>query len=183
MVWQHSSENMSAKISSHPLSCWHIYSNVHQSALSLLPSSHPKHFQLVSAPSNSLPSFSIVTGSNCCRLPIKITEEVSIPAAAKEIRVDAAIAAVLSELDAIFWLKEDQRAARKACLDGKDVFSLFLGKRQDEQRSTVTTNHTNRFWVALNMAKGSSSHLLILLKRRIYRCWMKCVKDPKRSAY
>lgn len=33
--------------------------------------------------------------------------------------MDAAVAAVLSELDAIFRLKEDQRAARKACLDGK----------------------------------------------------------------
>lgn len=61
--------------------------------------------------------------------------------------MDAAVAAALSELDVIFRLKDNQRAARKACLDEKNVFSLLsfgFGKRRDEQRSTVTTNNTNR---------------------------------------
>lgn len=51
--------------------------------------------------------------------------------------MDAAVAAVLSELDAIFRLKEDQRAARKACLDGKDVFSLASERDEIDRKSVV----------------------------------------------
>ncbi len=46
-------------------------------------------------------------------------------AAAKEVSLHAAIAAVLSELDNTSSLKEEQRMALKALLDGKDVFVLL----------------------------------------------------------
>lgn len=40
--------------------------------------------------------------------------------------VDAAVAAVLSELDGVFTFKEEQRTALKAPLVGRDVFALLL---------------------------------------------------------
>lgn len=43
-------------------------------------------------------------------------------ASAKEISINTAVAAVLSQLDDIFTLKRDQRATLKASLTGKDVF-------------------------------------------------------------
>ena len=47
-------------------------------------------------------------------------------AAPKEVSVDAAIASAISELESILSLKEDQKTALKAFLDGKDVFALLL---------------------------------------------------------
>ncbi len=47
-------------------------------------------------------------------------------AAPIELSMDASIAAVLSELDNISSLKEEQRTAPKAFLGGKDVFALLL---------------------------------------------------------
>ncbi len=41
------------------------------------------------------------------------------------VSVDAAIASVLSELESISSLKEEQRTTMKAFLDGKDVFSFL----------------------------------------------------------
>lgn len=46
--------------------------------------------------------------------------------ATKEISVDTAVAVVLSELDGIFALKDEQRTAQKAFLGGEGVFSLRL---------------------------------------------------------
>ena len=47
-------------------------------------------------------------------------------AAPKEVSVDAAIVSVISELESFSALKEEQRTARKAFLDGKDDFALLL---------------------------------------------------------
>lgn len=52
--------------------------------------------------------------------------------AAKEVSVDAAIASVLSELDNIYLLKEEQRTALKACHYGKDVFALLRTGKSNE---------------------------------------------------
>lgn len=41
---------------------------------------------------------------------------------------NAAVAAGLSELDGMFTLKKEQRAALKVCLSGKGVFTLLFGK-------------------------------------------------------
>lgn len=45
--------------------------------------------------------------------------------AANEISVDAAVTAVLSELDGIFTLKEEQRMTLKAFFSEKDILSLL----------------------------------------------------------
>lgn len=45
--------------------------------------------------------------------------------AAKEISVDAAVAAVSTKFDGLFTLKEAQRMALKAFLSEKDVFALL----------------------------------------------------------
>ena len=47
-------------------------------------------------------------------------------AAPKKVSVDAAIASIISELESISSLKEEQRTALKAFLNGKDVFVLLL---------------------------------------------------------
>ncbi len=47
-------------------------------------------------------------------------------AATDVVNVDSAIAAVLSELESISSLKEEQRTTLKVFPDGKDVFALFL---------------------------------------------------------
>lgn len=47
-------------------------------------------------------------------------------AAAKVTSMDAVVAAVLSKLDGIFILKEEQRMTPKAFLSIKDVFTLLL---------------------------------------------------------
>lgn len=45
----------------------------------------------------------------------------------KEVSVNAAVAAVSSELDNISSLKEEQKTKRKAFPDGNDVFTLPTG--------------------------------------------------------
>lgn len=60
-------------------------------------------------------------------------------AAAKEINIDAAVAAVLAELDEISALKEGQRTALRA-FSIKDVLALLLtgfGYSLVKQRSTL----------------------------------------------
>lgn len=45
----------------------------------------------------------------------------------QEISIDAAVRAVVSELDGIFVLRQEQRnMAQKAFISGKDVFLLLL---------------------------------------------------------
>lgn len=46
--------------------------------------------------------------------------------AAKKIYMDAGVAVVLSELDGIFSLKQQQWKALKTSLGGKDSFPLYL---------------------------------------------------------
>lgn len=61
-------------------------------------------------------------------------------AAAKEVGVDAAIAAVLSQLGNIYSFKEEQKMELQAFLDGEDVFLLLLagfGKRHEFDRHNV----------------------------------------------
>lgn len=47
-------------------------------------------------------------------------------AAAKDVLMDAAIGADLSEVDGIFTLKEEQKSAPKAFLGGQRSFALFM---------------------------------------------------------
>ncbi len=47
-------------------------------------------------------------------------------AATDVVNVDSAIAAVLSELESISSLKEEQRTTLEVFPDGRDVFALFL---------------------------------------------------------
>ncbi len=47
-------------------------------------------------------------------------------AAAKEVSMDVALAAVLSELNNISSLREEQRKALKAFLGGKNVFAFLF---------------------------------------------------------
>lgn len=54
-------------------------------------------------------------------------EEVSLTqASAKQISMDVAVGAVLSELVGVFTFKQEQRAALKALLGEKDVFTVVL---------------------------------------------------------
>lgn len=46
-------------------------------------------------------------------------------AATKEIRVDAAVAAVLSELDGLFTFKEQHKTGQKALLGGQHCLALL----------------------------------------------------------
>lgn len=70
-------------------------------------------------------------GRKCCKLFLKSlygeeeAEAIASVAAATEIRVEAAVVAVLSELDGISELKKEQRMAFKCFLRGKEVFLLF----------------------------------------------------------
>lgn len=54
-----------------------------------------------------------------------MTVSLALIAASKETHVDAAAAAVLSELDGVFSLNERQRMAQKDFLSGYDVFALL----------------------------------------------------------
>lgn len=74
-------------------------------------------------------------GCDFCKLPRKTTEEeVTTSLAEKEVSL-----AVLLELDVIFTLKEEQRAALEAFLSGKAVVVLLLtgfGNRSAEHCGT-----------------------------------------------
>lgn len=78
-------------------------------------------------------------------------EEASVSrGAAKEINVDAATAAVLSEPDSIFPFEEEQRTTLKPFLGGEDVLSLLptgIG------RSLV--KHRRALWVATGRRRTS----------------------------
>lgn len=57
---------------------------------------------------------------------LQTTQEVQEEEAAKEITVDAAFRAVLSELDGVLTLKEQKKTAPKTFLCGRRVFTLLL---------------------------------------------------------
>lgn len=56
----------------------------------------------------------------------EIQEATVSRAAARNISADAGVAAVLSEMDGFFTLKEEKRTTLKLLLHGKDVFASFL---------------------------------------------------------
>lgn len=64
-------------------------------------------------------------------------------AAATEIRVEAAVVAVLSKLDGISELKKEQRMAFKCFLNGKEVFPLLSA---DFGKSFVS--HPSKLWLS-----------------------------------
>lgn len=71
-------------------------------------------------------------GNNCCNLPLNTTEEekekiqeATASWADEEITMDASVTAVLSELDGISALKDDQRTVLKAFLGEQNVFTLL----------------------------------------------------------
>lgn len=66
---------------------------------------------------------SSLTAASRPRKPLKKMRRRSSPAAAKETSADAA---VLSQLDGIFALKEELKAALEAFLGGKCFFLLFI---------------------------------------------------------
>lgn len=66
--------------------------------------------------------------------------------ATKEISGDAGMAAVLSEVDGVFTLKEEQRATLKAFLGGKDIFALL---HTSFDRSSVKHHGTYRLSMEL----------------------------------
>lgn len=63
-------------------------------------------------------------------------------AAAKDVREDAAVVAVSSELDGFFTLKEKQRSALKAVLGGSTV--AHRGSPSGGNADVVSSLNTNR---------------------------------------
>lgn len=98
-----------------------------------------------------------------CRLPLKTTKEdrkdkheaFASLATAADSSMDAAVAAIFSEMDAVFSLKEEQRTVLKVVLGRKDVFELFSTVFGKSLAKLVSCRHQN-----LNLIDGRLVHHL-----------------------